>query len=266
MSDIESGILSQTSEPQEKPTMYFKAMLGVLSTFCVIINIICMAVATDYIMYVVAIITCFVISLAMKDYNEYIERKAVAATAERLDKGTKQAEEGVNAMGDAINEINETADKIKELEGILQTMSEQQGHSIENLEKQVKANEEILKDMKSNLKNIVIQTILTIIIRNDTDGDFKIDPEELGPMVDDLSNATEEMDGVTFFPERFKSAIANTNGEIADVMKIIKSVGKDGGEDPIFTFSDDAAPRDKEGEETKEDPEEYDPFSSLIAN
>jgi len=51
MSDIESGILSQTSEPQEKPTMYFKAMLGVLSTFCLIINIICMVVATDYIMY-----------------------------------------------------------------------------------------------------------------------------------------------------------------------------------------------------------------------
>jgi len=85
-------------------------------------------------------------------------------------------------------------------------------------------------------------------------------------MVEDLSNATEEMDGVTFFPERFKSAIANSSGEIADVMNIIKSVGEGGGEDAIFTFSDNAAPRDKEGEETKEDPEEYDPFSSLIAN
>jgi len=101
---------------------------------------------------VVAIITCFVISLAMKDYQEYIERKALAATAERLDKGTKEAEEGVNAMGDAIGEINKIAEKIEELEGMLQTMSEQQGHSIENLEKQVLSNEEILKEMKSNLK------------------------------------------------------------------------------------------------------------------
>ena len=109
--------------------------------------------------------------------------------------------------------------------------------------------------MQKNLKTIVVQSLLTVIIQNDTDGDFRIDPEELDPMCAALNETTDAMDGVTFNENVFRKAVDQTGGGIAEMMSLIRDMDDPNKSEKIFEFD---APEDEEsdiegnGEETKE--------------
>ena len=105
-----------------------------------------------------------------------------------------------------------------------------QGQNIEKLERQVKDNEKIAKKMQGELKTIVLQSLITIIIANDKDGDFHIDPEEVGPMCEALKEVTKSMKGVTFYEENFHKTVSqNKNGiGIKEMMGVIKDMEKAG--------------------------------------
>eukprot|EP00978_Attheya_sp_CCMP212_P022503 scaffold67198_cov50-Attheya_sp.AAC.4 len=90
--------------------------------------------------------------------------------------------------------------------------------------------------MQNNLKANVLQNLLSVIIRSDTDGDFQISPTEQ----DDLIKRVQTVNGVELHEDRFRAAIQKSGGSLQAVMDVVKNLLSDevSKEDEIFTLTE----------------------------
>jgi len=93
--------------------------------------------------------------------------------------------EDANNLGDAIDELSEEidllepeADRAAEVTGQLQAIANAQQVNVDKLVELVKENEEILAKMRDNLRQRIVQDIITIVIKSDSDNDQIIDKSE----------------------------------------------------------------------------------------
>jgi len=204
------------------------------------------------------------VSLILAPYIVYQRKKltdleAVKATLDFMGDQTKEFEKNNENLKKQVNELGNTTDKLEEHERALDMITATQGQNIDMLEGQVKDNKKLAKQMEKNLTTIVLQNLLTVIINNDTDGDFKIDDDELPTMIEQLS----QVNGVTLNAENFKSAVQSTGGDINAVMDIIRGLLAAEKPDPdkaVFIIhlpeeSDDEDGSTEAAEETKDDDE-----------
>ena len=196
----------------------------------------CIVVAEDYLLYAISVINIIIAPVSINSYQEYRRKLVTAETAEDLKKNSEDQGNAVGSLRKSTAQMSDSAAKIKELEESLDSITKTQGQSIEKLEGQVKDNEKIVKEMRRNMKTIVLQSLLTIIISNDTNGDFHIDSEEVDPLCDALRTTIEAMSGVTFFEQRFRETVGDGLG-IKDMMLVIKNLENPGPIGAIFEFT-----------------------------
>jgi cell division protein FtsB len=138
-------------------------------------------------------------------------KKAITAEVDRLETENKRLVKNIDDMTTSV-------DRLQEIDQALAVITESQGQSMDAFAKQVADNKEILQQMKGNLKANVLQNLLSVILRSDSDQDFTMDQAE----VDTLMRRLQNISGVTVKEEKFRAAIQGQS--INAVMEIVKNL------------------------------------------
>eukprot|EP00814_Leptocylindrus_danicus_P002157 CAMPEP_0116004460 /NCGR_PEP_ID=MMETSP0321-20121206/612_1 /TAXON_ID=163516 /ORGANISM="Leptocylindrus danicus var. danicus, Strain B650" /LENGTH=289 /DNA_ID=CAMNT_0003472759 /DNA_START=201 /DNA_END=1070 /DNA_ORIENTATION=+ len=203
-----------------------EVILRLLSVVCMGTSIMAMLVAGDTLVYVVGSATVFSAPASMRLYRKYLEKKASAETASGLSNQANTSQNLSRRISLTTQQLMQQVERVAVLEDTLKMIYETKNHKIKNLEKQVIENERICLEGNKNINTLALQGLLTVLIRNDMDGDFRIAGEEIDKVCADLQKYINTIDGATFYEDRFKMAIRATNGSIKKMMTIIKNMGR----------------------------------------
>jgi len=124
-------------------------------------------------------------------------------------------------LGKNVDELTTSVQHLEDVQQALSAITSTQDHSIDTFKKQVEDNKTILKQMQSNLKASVLQNLLSVILRSDTDGDLVIDEAEIASLVRRIQNIS----GVNVNEDRFRQAISGKS--VQAVMEIVKNLLND---------------------------------------
>mmetsp|Transcript_3317 Transcript_3317/g.5218 ORF Transcript_3317/g.5218 Transcript_3317/m.5218 type:complete len:186 (+) Transcript_3317:346-903(+) len=173
---------------------------------------------------------------AVFQQRQLTDIESLQATHDRMHSEVSRLHEENLRLKNNVEELEGTVMRLEDVEGAINMLTETQGLSVQEFSKQVEDNRQILAKMQNNLKTSVLQNLLTVIMRCDTDGDFTVKEEELEGLLKRLKSIT----GVRVREESFRNLVAQSNGNIDAVMEMIKDVmdadnpnGKQN-ENPIF--------------------------------
>ena len=144
--------------------------------------------------------------------------RTLQETKQALQAEVDQFEESNQKLVKNIDTMTASVDRLEELDQALQIISSKQGITVQAFEQQVQENKKILQRMKGNLQANVLQNLLSVILRSDTDKDFTMDDSEIDALIRRLQNIA----GVTVHADRFRAAIAGQN--VTAVMEIVKNL------------------------------------------
>lgn len=133
-------------------------------------------------------------------------------------------------LANNVEDLTTSVQHLDDVQQALDVITQTQGQSIDEFSQQVEQNKKILKHMKSNLKASVLQNLLSVVLRSDTDGDFVISDGEADDLVRRLNNIA----GVKLYESRFRTAI--TGQPITSVMDIVKNLLRDDVPDDEIIF------------------------------
>ena len=134
---------------------------------------------------------------SMEETNNALQEamERYAAENERLKQVVKKIEEQVNGM--------------QQSQDALDTITKQQTSSIDEFEEQVKLQKQLVEELKKDKQSGVIQGLLTIIVSSDTDGDFKIDDEEIDGLIEKIEGMGELGVNRELFEQKIKEKKGN---------------------------------------------------------
>lgn len=169
----------------------------------------------------------------------------------KLREDANKLEDEVDVLSEEIDALEPEADRAAAVEEELREIANQQQVNVDKLVELVKENEIILEKMRDNLRQRIVQDIITIVVKSDTDNDQTIDRQEAKTLALRIRLTLQEYD-VQFDSEKFLRAIGDNpsvTGVIAIVQKLLpkKKEASDGG-----------VSSDSEGEES--DDEMFDMF------
>ena len=131
-----------------------------------------------------------------------------------------------NRLAGNVEDMTTSVQHLGDVQEALETITAQQGQSVDAFRSQVQENKTLLGNMQSNLKANVLQNLLSVILRSDTDQDMIIDDVE----IQDLIRRIRNLSGVHLHEDRFREKIANKS--VADVMEIVKNLVHNDNIDP----------------------------------
>jgi len=119
-----------------------------------------------------------------------------------------------------VGQLEASVEHLKELQTTLNTVQVLEGDSIDELEKQVEESEKILNAMQDNLSGDVIQTLISVIMAINTDGDNEMSDSE----IDMLMEKVEHLHGVDVNEEKLRTKLIENGRSISAVMSVIKNL------------------------------------------
>jgi len=125
-------------------------------------------------------------------------------------------------LGSEVLKLNQTVERLNDVEGALDVITKKQGQGVAEFARQVKESKKLLKKMKKNFKATVLQSLLSIVMSSDEDGDFSIDDRE----TEELIGRLKKINGVTLKEDKFRSAIKKTNGSLNAVLDMVRDLVK----------------------------------------
>jgi glutaredoxin 2 len=132
-----------------------------------------------------------------------------------------------------ITNLTTSVDRLEDIEQALSVLTTTQGQSIEAFQKQVTDNQVILQQMKKNVQANVLQNLLSVVLRSDTNQDMIMNEVEISTLIRRLQNIS----GVQVNEIKFREAIQNQS--ITSIMNIIKNLLRPDipENERIFTFT-----------------------------
>lgn len=240
--DVEHGGLPP-EPPESKPlkslaeTTPTERAAGVVAGAAVGTSLAAMVIEQSAVVIVAGILSCIIGPYAYWQQTRLTDIAALKETHEAVQREVDRLEAENARLHKSVTELSETVDRLEDVEQALDVITKVQGHSVSTFAEQVKENREILNKMQKNLKANVLQNLLSVILRSDTDRDLKISEEEL----DDLVSRIKRINGVKLHESRFRHAIMSTGGSIQDVMDVVKNLLSDNvsKDQEIFTIVED---------------------------
>lgn len=177
-------------------------------------------ISGNVLVYVAGALSMLIAPYAVYQQRQLTDIESLQATHDRMHSEVSRLNEENSRLKNNVEELEGTVMRLEDVEGAINMLTETQGLSVQAFSKQVDDNRQILAKMQNNLKTSVLQNLLTVIIRCDTDGDFTVKPAELEGLLKRLKNIT----GVRVKEESFRNLVAQSNGNIDVVMEMIKSL------------------------------------------
>lgn len=242
--DIEAGGASDgIDEPPKREglamisesTPMEKATTG-LATVAVATSVGAMLLVGGTVVYAAGALSCFIAPYAAYQQTKLTDIAALKETHEKVEQEVNRLEEENKRLAASVEDLGQTVGRLEDVENALDTITQQQGQNINQFKEQVEENKEILAQMKKNLRANVLQNLLSVIIRCDTDHSFSIDERE----TEDLIKRIQTINGVNLHVDRFRNAIRKSGGSLNAVIDVVKNLLSDkipAGE-AIFTIKD----------------------------
>ena len=124
----------------------------------------------------------------------------------------------------AIQTLSATVNRLEDVEQAYMVITSTQSRTIEDFEEQVKENAALLSKMQSGLRSNILQNILKVIIRSDTDGSLILDEGEINDLIIKFNTNKEAYQLVGFNEERFRYYMTKSGGSIRSIMDIIRYI------------------------------------------
>jgi Skp family chaperone for outer membrane proteins len=125
------------------------------------------------------------------------------------------AEENVK-LESTVTQIGETIDELQDVEQALAVISDSEEQSVAALEKQVEEYQKILENMKTQTRDRVVQILISVIYRGDTNKDNIISLDEANAVIKGINDVS----GVSVHAEKLRAAIVGKSIEaVVDVVQ-----------------------------------------------
>jgi len=144
----------------------------------------------------------------MKDLNEKMETQVQTLTEQN------------NRLEAQKNELEGTVSKLEEMENALATIKKSESQSVDSMEEQLNKSKSILNKMKKNMKATVLQNIISVAIRSDSDGDRILDDGEIDLMLEKLK----VYDSVEVNEDRFRKMIVDKGRDLGAIMSLVRNL------------------------------------------
>jgi hypothetical protein len=164
------------------------------------------------------ILSCIVGPYCYYQQTRLTDIRALQETKDAITHEVDRLTEENKRLVQNIDNMTASVDRLQEIDQALEVITATQGQSIDTFSKQVEANKGILQQMRSNLKANVLQNLLSVILRSDSDKDMIIDE----PEIEDLIRRIQNISGVSLHEDRFRAAIQGK--PIGAVMDIVKNL------------------------------------------
>ena len=167
-------------------------------------------------------------------FHHQTDIAALKETHDALQAAVNNLHQENERLSKNIGELTESVDRLEDVSLALDTITQTQGQSIGDFEKQVEENRNILKSMKTNLKSSVLQNLLSVVMASDANKDMIVDDAE----VDILITRIQNIGGVEVHGDRFRAAFAGKS--VSSMMQIVQNLLSDDipPEEKIFEFKD----------------------------
>jgi septal ring factor EnvC (AmiA/AmiB activator) len=171
------------------------------------------------------VVVAGILSIIMGPYAYYQQTKLT--DIKTLKETTAAIEEEVNRLKNengklakTVDDLGETIDDLQDVGEALEVIQNTQDQSVSAFEKQVEENKEILAKMKQSTRGRVIQNLISIIYRGDSNQDNTISEAEAEKVIMGLKDVS----GVTVHEDRLRAAIVGKSIEsIVDVVQNLLS-------------------------------------------
>mmetsp|Transcript_28172 Transcript_28172/g.61370 ORF Transcript_28172/g.61370 Transcript_28172/m.61370 type:complete len:267 (-) Transcript_28172:105-905(-) len=215
-------------------------VVGVMAAAAVGTSLAAMVVQGGSIVLVAGILSCIVGPLAYWQQTRLTDIRTLQETHEAMKAEVDRLTVENDRLAKSVEELTTAVGKLEDTEKALDAITETQGKSVAAFADQVEQNKEILAKMNENLRANVLQNVISILIRSDTDGDFIIDDAE----VDNLISRVEHLNGVDIHDANVRKVISDNKGDINALMVILKGVLNKEPEDrdsSLFSIKDEEA-------------------------
>lgn len=223
----DSGMLKPVAENTP-----LEILTGVVAGTTIVTSLAAMALEQSIVTIVAGLLACGVGPYAFYQQKQLTSIRNLKETHAAIEAEVGQLKAENGRLNESVQELGATVDRLEDVEEALDAITETQGQSVDEFQQQVEKNKEILAKMEENLRANVLQNLLSVVIRSDTDNDHVIDPEE----IDDLMKRITRINGVSLNEEKFRDVILQSGGSLKSVMDVIRNLlSKDvQGDDQIF--------------------------------
>ncbi|KAL7460961.1 hypothetical protein ACHAXS_001395 [Conticribra weissflogii] len=204
------------------------------------------------------------IAIANAPYSAFKEMKmskipTLRSMNNALREDANRLEGEVDILSGEIDALIPEANRAKEVEEQLRGIAEQQSVNVNKLVDLVKQNEEILAKMKDNLRQRIVQDIISIVVQSDKDNDQTIDKNEGKVLALKIRLQLQEY-GVEFDSEKFMKVIEK-NPTVPGVIAVVQRLLPTGKEEQEEDDEDIDYDSDFDSDEESDDEDEmYDMF------
>jgi len=167
-------------------------------------------------------------------YSMVKERKigkipSLRHTINKLKDDAAQLEANVDALGGEIDALGPEADRAAAIEEELRSIADTQETNVNRLVELVQENAAILAKMRDNLRERIVQDIISIVVKSDRDNDNSIDLKEATMLSLRIKITLQEYD-VLFNEHKFIRAVGEGSSsggwptELAEIIGVVRKV------------------------------------------
>lgn len=195
-----------------------------------------LAFESNPVVYISGAIGAVVSPMAAIQQNKLTQVVALKETNARMRDEVDQLKAENVDLSTTVSSLESSVSHLQELSHTLDIVRAMEGQSLDELEKQVAESEQILDKMQDNLRGTIVQTLISMVLAIDHDGDMCLSDAE----IDSLIHKMEELstDHFDFKDQVLRQKLIENGRSLNAVMDIIKNLMDDDAkpEDSIFAF------------------------------
>jgi septal ring factor EnvC (AmiA/AmiB activator) len=238
--DIEMGdgvIVHLPPEPEMKgvlkpvaETTPVERLTGVIAAITTILALSAMVVEGGTVVIVAGILSIIMGPYAYYQQAKLSDIKTLKETTAAVEEEVKRLKDENVKLTKTIEDLGETLDELQDVSAALEVIQNTQDQSVSAFEKQVDENLEILAKMKQSTQGRVLQNLISIIYRADSNQDSTISEVEAEKIILGLKDVR----GVIVHEDRLRAAIVGKS--IESIVDVVQNLLNDSvaSEDQIF--------------------------------
>mmetsp|Transcript_25854 Transcript_25854/g.43067 ORF Transcript_25854/g.43067 Transcript_25854/m.43067 type:complete len:261 (-) Transcript_25854:51-833(-) len=211
-------------------------LVGVASIIGLTTSVAAMAVESNPVVYISGAIGSVVAPMAAIQQTKLTQVEALRQTNDRMNQEVDQLKCENGRLTTSVTSLEESVVHLQEMSTTLETIRATEGQSIDELERQLAESESILNQMQDNLRGDIVQTLISLVLAIDNDGDMCLSDDE----IDILIAKIEEMSSGTIDlkEDMLRAKLVENGRSLNAVMDLIKDLLDEDAppENSIFAF------------------------------
>jgi TolA-binding protein len=240
---VETTPLVDRENPDEPPLLkdmkehsLMERLVGVGAVVGLTSSVAAMAVESNPVVYVSGAIGAVVAPMAALQQTKLTQVEALRQTNERITSEVAQLKDENERLQTQVASLEESVVRLQDMSKTLETIRAVEGQSVDELEKQLKESESILDQMQDNLRGDVVQTLISIVLAIDHDGDMCLSDAEIDTLCAKIEGMSNK--GIDLNEEKLRTKLVENGRSLNAVMEVIKNMLDENTppEDSIFAF------------------------------